>query len=189
MKSLTFISLFVFAAMFAVPTVSAQGKGREGRGDGEGRAHFERQHAENEAFRQTLKDMEPGEAIAAIKAHRTMQFQENLIFFAEMKEQRAARINGNERLSDDQKAELISFLEVMHAKRVDFFTKLHERTIALLDRLAAKENLTRQELHKALEEHAKEAKADIEEFREEQRQAWREKFREIVGGRGEKREG
>lgn len=181
MKNLIHTGLFVFAAILITMPASAQKRQR--RGDGEGRAHFEQQHAENEAFRKTLKDMEPAEAIAAIKEHRTRQYQENLIFFSAMKDKRADRINNNDRLSDDQKAELISFLEVMYARRVAFFTTVHETTIALLDELAGQEGLTRKDLHSALQEHFEASKEKIEAFRQQQHQAWREKMREIIGER------
>lgn len=186
MKNLTRTSMFLLTALIIALPGSAQERKR--RGDGAGKAHFEQQHAENEAFRETLKDMEPAEAIAAIKQHRTTQHLENLIFFSEMKDKRAERINSNERFTDDQKAELISFLEVMYAKRVAFFNNLHESTMALLNELAGKEDLTHQDLRSALKDHMQEGKAKIEAFHEEQRQAWREKMQEILGERKQKKD-
>jgi hypothetical protein len=180
------IILYTAAALFAVSLMSSAqaGGGRMGRGqrgDGTAREHWEKQHEENHDFRQTLKEMEPAEAIEAIRSHREMQHKENLAFFAEQKDKHVERVNGREKLTDDQKAELVSFIEVMYAKKVAFCTEMHEDFMDLLDELAGQEGLTKKELHQALKAHHEEHKGEVKDFMQEQREAWKEKITELFG--------
>lgn len=172
---LTAVSLFI-----ALPSLAQTGE----RDGGE---HWKKQHAENVAFRETLKGKDPGEILAAVKAHRDTQFKENLIFLAGQKEKRAANINGKERLSDDQKAELISFLEVMHAKRISFYTAIHQDTINLLDKLTADADLTPKDIRGSLKKHHEAVKSKMEKFRQEQRTGWHAKLKEVLGPRHQNR--
>lgn len=179
------ITLALLIGMALVTPAFAQGEGRRGRRgpDGPGREHWEQQHRENVEFRETLKGMEPAEAIAAIKAHRTMQHRENLLFFIEQKERRIERINANERLTDDQKAELVSFVEVMHARKVAFADRHHQAFMAMLDELAEDPELTLRKIVQALKEFHEEHKEAVREFREAQRAAWKAKLEEVIGPR------
>ena len=186
MKKLLAFSIVAMAAgLVCSQAMAAKGdKGERERcftPDGSVKAHFEQQHQENLAFHQTLKDLAPEARIPAVKAHREEQFKENLAFLASQHDKRVAQVQACDKLTDAQKQEAISFLDVQYAENVEFFTRLHKANMDFLDGLAADTATPAKEKLEAIRAHAEDSKAQIKAHWEQQKGEFRDFIRQLRG--------
>ncbi len=187
MKTVFALALIGLAIVGLTTAQAQQGQQRQRRpefaGDGAAQEHFQKQHEENQAFRQTLKDMAAGERLAAIKAHLQTQHQENLAFFAAQHDKRVARVRDNDRLSQAVKDELISFMDSQYQARIAFCKQMFQDTLAKLQELAANDGLARPERREAFHQHLAAKREQFRAFADQQREAFRAKLQELRGQR------
>jgi hypothetical protein len=147
-------------------------------------AFREQQKAENEAFRATVKEMEPDARLAAVIAHREKQHTEALAFHASLHQERMAKLNERfekgDRLTDAQKADLISFFETQHKENVAFHTEWHEASIAQIE---SSSELGKDERKKAMTAFRKKLKQASQAHKQEQHKETRAKMSSIRGDR------
>jgi hypothetical protein len=140
-------------------------------------SHREQQHQENKAFRESLKDMDPEERLAAIKKHRAAQFEENQAFADSIYQQRRTnleqRLAQSENLSESQKADIINEFEEMHQRTIAFSEQMHAENLEFLDNLNNMDEATRKE---AIQSHRKTQREKRKAFRERNKSEFKTKM-------------
>ena len=144
-------------------------------------AHREQQQQENQAFRRSLKDLDPAERTVAIKSHRTKQYQENQAFAETLHQDRMTRVKQRieqaANLSEGQKAEFLNRMEAKWQERAKFHEQQHRENMAFLDTLQDVDPEARKQ---AMKDHRETQKSEREAFREKmksERQAFRRSMR------------
>jgi len=162
------------------------------------RKHYRTQHEENQSFRETLKDKTPAEVLSAVASHRRTQYGENKSFHADqyaelvafIKERMAAR-----EVPAEKQAEMLARLEACRDKVAGVIDEQHEKTMALIESLAARSDVTREEVRTALTRRLEEARSLLHGFRQEapgsflERLALRRQGRQNGSGEGHNRRG
>src|SRR3989338_3313498 len=91
-------------------------------------AHRQQQKQENKAFRQSLhqSEMDENQKAAAYKAHRQEQYSENAAFREQLYKERVAHVQGNDKLTDEQKQAVLQHVETQYRENVDFGAQQHQ---------------------------------------------------------------
>ena len=146
-----------------------------------GIAHREQQKQENQAFRQTLKDLEPAARSAAIRQHRIEQYQENRAFAESIHQERMARVKErleqSSNMDEAQKAEILARMAEKYQERVSFHEQQHQENLAFMDTVQGMDPEARKQ---AMQEHREIQKSERKAFREQiksERQAFRQSRR------------
>lgn len=144
----------------------AEGKFKEQRKQ-ERKQFIETQKSENQAFRESLKDLSKEEKMAAIKSHREAQVAERKEFAEKSYQDKVKRIRMSDQLTDEQKAQKLARLAEKKEQMRSF-----QRTLKA-DRNAFKNSLSR-------DIPQEERRAAMKSFREDQKvkkQAFRESLK------------
>jgi hypothetical protein len=140
------------------------------------KAHHEQQMEENKAFIEGVKGETPQEIAKAIKDHRETQFNENKQFADQMQTARKDFITSlaaNKNIPADLIEKVLARCEEAYKEFVAHFEKQHEENMALLDQLAAKNDLTKEALREAIKAQIEKQKAENKEFLEK----WKDEFK------------
>jgi len=134
------------------------------------RAHFRTQHAENKTFRGTLKGKTPCDKCGAIIPHRETQFGENTSFrddqYGRLVDFMKSRMSAKD-VPAERQAQVLARIESFHDRIMDFRDDRHDKTIGVLEELAADISLTREEMRSALKANHQERREETEAFKQE----------------------
>ena len=154
------------------------------------RDHYGAQHKENLAFRQTLKGKTPADICGAVASHRRTQYGENKSFHADqyaklvafIKERMAAR-----NVPSEKQAEVLAKIDAFRDKVAGIIDDQHEKTMDLIERLAADSDLTGEEVRSALKQRFEEARGELQAVRNQAGGRFRDRLqqrRQRAGGEG-----
>lgn len=148
------------------------------------KAHREEQKTENQAFRDSLKDKTPEERAALIKEHKEQQFNENVEFrdqiHSEKRDALEERIGKSEKLTDEQKAEILAQFDSVYKDEKGHWAEQHQENMVNFDKIYSNPNLTPEEKRekvKALIQQNKEEAKQYHEQRVAERKRKKEEFR------------
>ena len=154
------------------------------------RAHFRAQHSENKSFRGTLKGKTPCDKCGAMIPHRETQFGENTSFrddqygrFVDFVKSRMAAKD----VPAERQAEVLARIASFHDRIMDFRDDRHDKTIGVLEELAADISLTREEMRSALKANHQERREETEAFHQELKDERSANRTERQGNRGERK--
>lgn len=175
--------LIIFAAtIFAIPQLAlAQPKNTDRTEVREKvKAHREQQKQENQDFRKSLNNLEPGERISSIKEHMGEKYQEKINFQKTLHQEKMTKLRDqlsqNEKLTEAQKNEIIDFHDNQYNNNMKFHEQHYSENLNFIDEL----DKTPKENHKELSQlHRNEIKAENMEHRKQQKLE-REKFRQSI---------
>jgi hypothetical protein len=164
----------VTGLMICGAALAADGDGGRGAFRGEQKerrqAHYQQQHQENKALRQSIRGDEPCEQCGALASHRQTQFGENQTFRDEQYGRLVAFVTGRMQekgVPAEKQSRLLAFIAERHDAVMDFLEGRCGKTVALLESLAADGGLTREEMRAAITERRQEAKSETQAFREQ----------------------
>lgn len=142
------------------------------------RAHYQTQKAENQAFRETLKDMPKEQRKEAILTHRTDQFTENMTFHAQAHQEHMAELRNklaaNTQLTEDQKQAILAKAESDYAEKAAKAQQRHAENMAFAEKLAQDTTLTPEQKHQQMKAYIEKNKQEAQNFRTEQKEKRRE---------------
>jgi hypothetical protein len=180
----TFIYLIMAAVLMTGSSWGAEGSRGQFNNEFKQRriAHREQQKQENQAFRQSLRDLAPTARTAASKSHRTKQYQENQAFSEALHQERLnhiqQRLEQAANLSEDQKAEILNRMEAKFQISVEFREQQHPENLAFLDRLQDMEPEARKQ---AMKDHREARQSERKAFHEKMKSG-RQAFRHSIRG-------
>lgn len=182
------VTALILLAFAVTPAIAEEGKKREGRRRNpemkqKVQEHRRQQQGENKEFRKGLKDMPKEERGAAVKQHREKQYSENREFREGIHAERRARfeekLSNNKRLSQEEKQELLRFLDEQHQERGEFRDKQHEENMSFIDEISSYEN--REERRNAMKAFRQKQQEENKAFRESQRSERKSKMGDFKG--------
>lgn len=171
------------AVLFGMtPAMAGEGKGRQRGRNGAKRqemrtavqAHMQEQRAENKAFRESQKGQDAADIAAAAQSHRSTQYSENEAFFAEQYKGLVESVKARMAERDvpaEKQSEILARLETNYNERTAHHSTQHQETMALLQELGQKADLTQEELFSTLKKHCESQRAENKAFRESRREA------------------
>ena len=144
----------------------------EGTTRAETKDFVQKQKAENREFRTELKEKTVTEKAEAMDDQLAKQHAENVAF---LKEKLA-----NSKLTDEQKEEIVSFVEKQYGERIAFRDERLKDFIAEIEKLSNDDTLSMEQKKAAMKEYITKKKAEAKAMREQQRterKAEREKIK------------
>jgi hypothetical protein len=144
-------------------------------------AFKEQQKSENKAFRETLKGKAPEEKKSAVLQHREEQFGDRTKFRDEMYQERMNKIDGNSKLSDEQKSKIKSFAAQQKEKAEAHRNQQHKENMDFINSLPA--DMPKEEKKAAVKAHREQQQAENKAFWESMKQERESMKGEIKGAK------
>ncbi len=178
----TKITTIILATALAIPlTVMAKEPGVRKE---QNKAHRQDQRQENQAFRETLKDLTPEQKQSAMIEHRNSQFAENVAHHEQMHQEQMtklkAKLAANSELTDAQKQEILSKAENSYQEKVAKIQEQHQANMNFAQQVANDPNLTPEQKREKMQQHRQSNKESMKEQRAENKEKHknrREEFR------------
>ena len=178
MKNRTILLMCSFVILVSSAAVAQEGKEKWAEHKAERKAFKETQKQENQAFRESVKDMSPEDRKAARKQHRESQKLENQDFRDKMHQEKIDHIQNNDQLTDEQKAERIKKVHENRAEAKAHHEAQKGENEAFRDGLS--DDLSKKEKREAIKEHRETQKAEnkaLKKARRSERKAKRAKHK------------
>ncbi|MCB9757154.1 MAG: hypothetical protein H6753_01865 [Candidatus Omnitrophica bacterium] len=168
----TRIITVILATALAIPlTVMAKEPGARKE---QNKAHRQEQRQENQAFRETLKDLPAEQRQAAIIEHRNSQFAENVAHHEQMHQEQMtklqAKLAANSELTDAQKQEILNQAEQSYQEKVTKFQEQHQANMNFAQQIANDPNLTPEQKREKMQEHRQTNKENMKQQHAENKQ-------------------
>ncbi len=118
------------------------------------KAHMKAQHEAGKAFREAVHEEEDAyKAVSMLKAQRTTMHEENTAFFAGIHDENIAFLESmfaKYEVPEAKQTEIMEKIEGHVAERRADHEERYEKVVAVLDKLAAKEDLTKEDIRNAM---------------------------------------
>jgi hypothetical protein len=120
------------------------------------RTYMEAQHEAGKEFRETVRDVEdPYEAVKMIKAHRVERHKKNTKFYGGIHSDTLEFLKAmfaKYDVSEEKQNEILAKVEGHHSDRVAEHEERYAKVIDVLDSLAVKKDLTKENIRDAMKE-------------------------------------
>ncbi len=148
-------------------------KGPRHRGKEKIKAHFRQQKTENEAFRESIRELSVQEKAKAMSRHRQAQYAENVAFFETVHQKAKValteRLADNDNLNEEEKQNILNSVEARYQGRKRFQEQQHQENLSVLNQIAYTPNMTEEEARSLLQDHRKSQKQQRQQFRKDRR--------------------
>lgn len=176
------IVLCIIAMMLTMPVFA---KKSENNGRAEFKMFYKAQHQksaehrhflkeENKRFRKSLKGMPREQKEMAVYGHRERQYHDNKVFHQKMHEDNMVFIKGrldrNDRLSREQKEDLVHFYDMQYKRHESFREKQHRKNMDFFNKIANNPKLTQEQKKIALKHYFEKQKRERQLHRVEQKE-------------------
>jgi hypothetical protein len=164
-----YVAMFIALTLVAGMAAAGEGRGefREAR-----REYREQQRAENKEFREGLEGKSPAEICSALAERLKSRHTEHVARHKERYDKLVANIKAKmaeRNVPEDKQAEILGAIEARNDTIVKHRETQYSENIDLLNKLAAQEDLTLEELKSTLKSHRQTQRSENKKFREEMR--------------------
>ncbi len=182
MKEIPLILAFLIFCLPPSLSAGEEGGYREGIKD-RVKAHHEQQNQENKAFHQSLRqsEMDNSQKAVAVKKHQQTQYSENAAFREQLYKERVTYVQGNDKLTDEQKQAVLQHVETQYRENVDFGAQQHQGNLNFIDELAGRTDLSPEQRKAEIRKHRETQEQKNQQHRQTQSEenlAFRQSVRE-----------